>query len=345
MSFVVDSDDWRFDGWSAAELQSALEDLLERIDVTSRRNERVWIGEDLQTQSVFEQLDLWSLRGPGSPLQIDPEVWQELAAWLGRAAFYLDEIEWPPDFDNFEIGVDGEAPESHPDLAWAHHSVRAGRAVGCIGLRRQGSFETVSQQGRVMVHWILDETSHRAFWRSAIDVLGDSIAVVQELAPHAFPDTYFHRGVLGSLNSLVGGYLPFRKKIRQIFSVVDDWGAWIFTAAPPRILPTDEANNADGFPSNQLVQKRFQARGLEAAPEKPNVYSDKTCREARQITVEQEVQVGREIRVERETLYCEWHFKLEPHQNRIHVHAPVKTSGGRPVVGIVCDHLPLPGDH
>ena len=69
------------------------------------------------------------------------------------------------------------------------------------------------------------------------------------------------------------------------------------------------------------------------APENPDVYLDRRCREARQITI-----AGR-------TLFCEWHGKLEPHRNRVHVHPPVRESKDKLIIGIFDEHLPLPGQH
>jgi len=334
VSFVVDSLEWDFNGWTAADLASALDKLLDRLDVASERKETVWIGEDLQSRLVFGERDLWSLRSADSPLKIAPEIWQELAIWLGKLPYYADEEEWPPGFDALELTVDAGDPAGHPDLAWAHHNVRNGRPVACLGLRRTGTFNTTSSEGVATIHWVTDEPAHRAFWREAVDVLGDSPETLEVLAAHAFPDTWFQPGALNGLTQFVGGYWPLRAKVRKILEVLDDWGAWIFTAPPPHILPTDAIQPVVGLPTNRLIEKRFQARNLVAAPENPNVYLSRNCREAREVVLDGV------------TLYCEWHFKLEPHQNRIHVHGPSRGpkggSRGRAVVAIATDHLPLP---
>ena len=97
--------------------------------------------------------------------------------------------------------------------------------------------------------------------------------------------------------------------------VYDDWGRWAFAAAEGR-----------------AIAARFHEKGIVVAPENPDVGRDKRCREARERTLRAT------------TLYCEWHGKLEPDRNRVHVHGPVPASGGKMIVAIFDDHLPLPGD-
>jgi hypothetical protein len=53
---------------------------------------------------------------------------------------------------------------------------------------------------------------------------------------------------------------------------------------------------------------------------------------------------GEVLASEGRTLYCEWHYKFEPHINRAHVHPPIPESGGKMIIAIFRDHLPLPGD-
>lgn len=40
------------------------------------------------------------------------------------------------------------------------------------------------------------------------------------------------------------------------------------------------------------------------------------------------------------TFRCEWHSKIDPHQNRIHFYPADERSGGKIVVGLMVDHLP-----
>lgn len=331
MAFVVDSSEWQFDGWTAAQVVGAIERLLGRVHIARERSETVWIGEGLQTRLVLEDLDLWSLSSPDAPIHLPPEVCQELAAWLSSARRYLDD-EWPPGMEETVLRIGNDEPLENEDVAWAHHHVRGGHAVACLGLVRSGVYETTSRLGTANVQWVLDEAGHKDFWRTAIEVEGGDEATLEALSPHAFPDLYFHNGVWHGLQRLGGGYLAQRGEIKRYLRVLNDFGAWVFTCPPPALSPNETGADATtgGRPTNQVIERRFLGLNLNVAPEKPNVATDAACRTAREITIRTK------------TLYCEWHAKLEPHRNRIHIHAPVPESGNKVVIAIIDEHLPLP---
>lgn len=331
MAFVVDGAEWCFDGWSEGKIIEAIGKLLERIWIARDRQESVWIGDDLQTKRVLGDFDLWSLCSPDSPITLPVEIVQELTAWLGPAPRYLDD-EWPDGMVETTLVeiVPGAAAEN-ADVAWAHHHVIAGRPMACLGLTRSGLHETISSAGSAYVHWVLDETTHRAFWRSAIDIMGDNEGTLERIAPHAFPDLHFHNGVWRGLRRLAGGYLAVRSQIRRYLTVLDDHGRWAFTFPPPALSPGEAVEaEADARPTNQVIERRFRGLNLDMAPENPNVYADNQCRAAREIAIRDRL------------LYCEWHCKLEPHQNRLHIHAPIDETNGRVVIAIFDKHLPLP---
>lgn len=331
MAFVVNSAEWNFDGQNAASIAHKLDQLLERIAIIKERKELIWIGDDLQTRPIFAGLDLWSLYSPDSPISLPPEIWQELTSWLLTVPRYADEDWWPPGMEFTEIQIDGDAAEDNPDVAWAHHNVRAGRPVGCLGIDRSGQHQTKSIAGEVPVYWITDEASHRQFWRAAIVLEGDNEESLVRRAQNAFPDLYFPDRLWRGLSRLEGGYRPLRFAIRNLLSRLDDFGAWAFTFPPPALAFGEPAgDDPTKVPSKQIIERRFTGLHLDVAPENPNVRQDNDCRREREIDVR-----GR-------TIYCEWHVKLEPHRNRIHIHAPIPESNNKLIVAIICDHLLLP---
>jgi hypothetical protein len=331
MAFVIDGAEWRFDGWSADDVARAIDNLLDRVQTAHDRDEIVWIGDDLQTRPMLGELDLWSLRASEAPISLPQEIWQELSAWLLSAQRYFDEEEWPDSIEDIAIEVDG-ALEENPDLAWAHHNVRTGRAVACLGLSRLGPHETRSSRGSVTIHWVQNENSHRDFWRAAIAIEGDNENTLRRLAPHAYPDLHFFEDAWSGLNKLTGGYLALRSEVQRYLAVLDSFGSWVFTAPPPVISPEEITRpEHQGAPSNQIVERRFRGLGLDMAPEKPNVYANPKCRRAREVTINSK------------TLYCEWHGKLEPHRNRLHIHPAVPETNGKVIIAIFHEHLPLPG--
>lgn len=331
MAFVVDGSEWSFDGWSVEAIANAIGALLDRVWTAHERNETVWIGDDLQTRPVLRNLDLWSLFSAEAPI-LPAELGHELASWLGSASFYLDEDVWPDGGMETHIQVAANLAEDNADLAWAHHHVRSGRAVACLGLTRSGPHRTTSNQGNATVHWVQNEVTHRAFWRDAIEVEGDSEESLRRLAAHAFPDLYFHVDVWRGLGRFVGGYLAMRSHVRHYLAVLDDHGHWAFTFPPPALSRVETTEDEPKTrPTNQVIERRFLGLKLTMAPENPDVYANGRCRRAREIIIGEQ------------TLYCEWHGKLEPHQNRIYLHPPVPESNNKVVIAIFHEHLPLPG--
>lgn len=333
MSFVIDGSDWDFTGQSSEEIAKVLDRLLDRLAVAAERREIVWTGDDLQTRHVRGELDFWSLWSPAAGLDLPNELRQEMCAFLGRAPRYLDEKHWPAGLtEATAVAIADDIPQERQDVAWAHHSVREGRAVACLGIRRAGAFTTHSVLGEAVVHWVNDEAGHRRFFRDAIDVERNTPVTLERLAPHAFPDLHFLDGIWGSLGDFDGDYERVRKNLRKLLSGLDDHGRWIFTAPPPALSPTDPPGPPGKSPGNQLIEQRFKQLVWEIAPENPNVFAKRNCREAR------------ERPLGNRTLYLEWHAKLDRHINRVHIHPPVPESADRVVVGIFANHLPLPGD-
>jgi hypothetical protein len=303
VSFVIDGSEWKFDGWSADEIDTALGGLLERVTIARERQEQVWIGDDLQTRVVLGGLSIWELWAPACPVNLSPELRQEFAAMFGRTSLYLDEETWPEGMsEHTTVAISGSQQSENSDVAWAHHSVRSRRAVACLGLRRRGVHTTVTNSGSADLHWVVDEPGHRAFFRAAIDVEHDSEATLERFAPHAFPDLCFIDGIWRGLGDFAGGYLGIRERLRDLLAVLDDHGHWALTAPPPKIREEDEGPMGTGEPSVLLIQQRFKTYGIVLAPEASDVKDDTTCRLARE-----RVLGGR-------TLYCEWHAK-EPSTN------------------------------
>lgn len=331
MAFVVDGAEWNFNGWTKQQVVGAIETLVARVWIARDRDEVVWIGDDLQTRPVLGARDLWSLLSPDAPITLPSELGHELAAWLGSAPRYLDAEPWPDGILETLIQVGLLPAQQNSDQAWAHHNVRLGRSVACLSLKQSGPYNTVSQLGNAVVHWVADEATNRAFWRAAIDDEGGSAETLERLAPHAFPSLYFHTDVWQGLRSFAGGYHAARAELQRYLTSLDDHGAWAFTFPPPALAPGEAAGlDGNALPPNQLVERRFRGLNLDMAPESPDVRADGNCRRAR------EIGVGDRI------LYCEWHAKLEPHRNRIHVHPPVPESNGKVVIAKFHQHLPLP---
>jgi hypothetical protein len=330
MSFVVDGGEWKLDNIdSILEFVSAIESLVDLVATARERGEEVWIGDDLQSRPIIDGYDLWALRG--LKLGIAEEFWQELAAWLSQAQFYLDVEAWPQGFEHQDISIDGDPAIENADLAWVHHSVRGGTAMACLGLQRGGVHDTRSELGMAPVRWVIHEQDQMEFWRCEI-ARNDGAQIIERLAPHAYPDLYFREGVWRGLGEFAGGYRAVSSAVRRALSVLNDHGRWIFTTPPPALRPDEVVASVGERATNLVIEQRFSSYGLDVAPEALEVFQSGRCRRAREIELG-----GR-------TLYCEWHEKLERHQNRIYFHGPVQESKDRIVIGFFSRHLPLPGN-
>jgi hypothetical protein len=331
VTFIVNGADWRFDGEARTAVADALERFFDFAGTSRERGETMSFGDDFQTRPVLGTLTLWDLFGPDAGLHLPGEMRQELAAWLLSPHLYADD-DWPDGADEVEVGIADSAPTANADVAWAHHCVRAGRSVACFALREDAVVNTVTDAGGAVLHFVATEAGRRRFWREAIVLEGDSADSLRRNAAHAYPDVLFVEGVLANLEGLTGGYLALRGRVRAALAVLDDDGHWIFTCPPPVATRREDPPPPSAtLPPNHLIRVRFSHYGLDVAPENPDVQAHRRSREARETTL-----MGR-------TLYCEWHIKLEPHRNRVHLHRPVQESGDKVVVAMIHEHLPLPG--
>ena len=328
MTFIVNGADWRFDELSTEEIANKIDDFFEFVAISLEREETVWIGEDFQRRAMFGDSSLWEML---YELPFPEEMRHEMGAWLGRTNCYLDWDHWPYGADIIEVSVDAGENCENADVAWVHHCVRQGIAAACVTLNEGRQRETHTTFGSETVHFVKKDKDRKLSWRKSISLKGGSLACLKQYAPHAFPDIYFVDGVLCDLNTLGGGYLASRDRVQEALAKLNDWGKWVFSCPPPAMTPSeDQQENGNSRPPNQLITKRFSNWGLDVAPEKPNVKRDNNCRRVR------EADIGGLI------LYCEWHIKLEPYRNCIHIHPPVPESGEKAVVGMIKEHLPVP---
>jgi hypothetical protein len=340
VAFVIDSSEWNFNNLDAQSVSQKLEQLLERLDVASERGESVYVGDDLQSRCVSSTMDLWVFLNDDSMKSIDRGILEELSAFFNYVNYYEnDDSLWPTNFldqtvldkDNNKLGL---------DIAFIHFNILSGKPYGCISLSEEQNLETNSQFGRINIDMINDEKSHKNFWRTtALTLARDTAKNLEDLSPHMYPNLIFIEGVWNGINHFDGGYARVSQNLQKYLAGLDDFGAWIFTEPPPAVHPTDTVTKYTGSqPTNAIIVQRFSGIGLEMAPEKPDVFKNKRCREAREITFNPNPKNG-----QTDKLFCEWHGKFEKHINRIHIHPPVNASNGKIIIAIYNNHLPLPG--
>jgi hypothetical protein len=159
----------------------------------------------------------------------------------------------------------------------------------------------------------LTEPAHLAnLFRRAIFQEKVSEAEFATLAPLAFPDLAFVEGCLRGVRDLSCPLQDILETLMLHLSVLNDHGAAIFARK-----------------RGQGIEQGFQEHRVTIAPETGETMAKAKARRER------------ERAHEGETLVFEWHTKLQPHQNRIHVHPPTAKSGGWVIVGIIHEHLTL----
>lgn len=331
MSFVVNGADWNFNGMDPAEAEELIDRALAFIETSRDRAEEVSVGDDFQSRPMHGVATLWDLFSDASSYSLSRELSQELSAWLMRAPRYADTYDWPAGFEDANISIAGEPPIVNEDVAWVHYSIRSGVPTALLALRTSGVICTNTASGNADVHFVFEELCRTRFWRDMIILDGDRAESLFRFASRAYPDLHFVDGVLAGAEHLAGGYLASRQRVRHALEVLNDWGFWTFTCAPPALAPGEAPPpDPNANPTNHVIELRFTGFGVTAAPENPNVRGHRVSREARETVLS------------KRKLYCEWHIKLQLHQNRIHFHGPVPESGNKVVIGMIHEHLPLP---
>lgn len=329
MYFVLEESSWAWDGEEPAVLVERMEQLLDRIDEARERGERVAASRELLGQSVAG-IPLGELFWGSDGHVLTRDIRERLAPVFNSISFWDDD----EPFQEFEATIAGREVLS-PSAVYVHTRVSRGETMACLPLPGTwaGPCSVVVGERAELVHFVVDETTHRRFFRDAVAAHKLDVHAVEALAPHAFPDTRFIDGVWRDTRRFEGGYARAREALLGFLAILDDHGPWAFTDETGRLSPGEPISESGKrvAVTNALVERRFRGWGLEVAPENPDVGKDAVCRRARTRTLGSE------------QLYCEWHYKLERHINRVHIHGPTSASEGRVVVAIFTDHLPLPG--
>jgi hypothetical protein len=333
MRFVLEEASWAWDGADRGAYIERIEQLLDRLDTAHERDEPFAASSELLQQTILGTSTLADLLwDPSLALSLPHDVSERLVPHFSAMRYWDDETPWPL----FEVNIDGRDVLSL-SASLTHARVAAGQATACLPLPGSwsGPQEVTVNGIEARVHFVVNEASHRAFFRDALKVERVNEAGLEALAPHAFPSLFFLEGVWDGLRHFEGGYVRVREQLHKLLAVLDDHGAWVFTDDTGRLSPGEREPEKDAQRkpvTNRIIERRFMGLGLDVAPEKPDVYEDGKCRRAR------ERDLGER------TLYCEWHCKFEPHVNRAHLHGPTPDSEKKLIVAIFRDHLPLPGD-
>lgn len=220
------------------------------------------------------------------------------------------------EFVELEVVVAG-APWFAAAVAYAATETHGGKPVAVVTpafSSRTGRVSLRCGESDRALHFVSGEESRLEFVRGVIVKLIDEDEFVA-LTPSAFPRLYFVENVFNGLRLLSK---PLRDLIEDLvhhLSVLSDHGTEIFELR-----------------KHQLIEAEFQALGIHISPENTETLNDGACKRARTRSV-----AGVDH-------LFDWHTKLQPHVDRIHVHPGTAQTEGRVAVGVIHRHLPLPGD-
>jgi hypothetical protein len=173
----------------------------------------------------------------------------------------------------------------------------------------------LSAAGEQIVHFAPDEAAHVDFFRKVVEAPGCDIAKFETTAGHAYPNLAFVPGVFRGLRDLSRPFRDRRDEICRTLSIISDNVSAIFES-----------------PKEKAIAEALHSLGLDASTETRETILDGKCRTARERVFGAK------------TLVFDWHVKIDPFVDRIHLHPPIAESQWRPIVGIFHSHLPLPGD-
>lgn len=311
---VLDDLPWDDSEKSDIEIEEALEQLCDLLRQANDRDEAVAAHNSLHEIS-----------------RIGNETLEDLIARLGSRDLrvelrrYLSRIRTVGDDDlrcfEVEVVAYGNTAFLAPSVVLACQQVAAGYLTGCVTpacARRRGFVSIILHSNPLHapleVFFVSDSNSHVGLFRQAIVQEHVNITGFAALASFAFPDLVFVDGAIDGCRDLSR---PFINRIHELvkhLSILNDFGADIFS-----------------LKRAYEIERGFAAHGVIISRETTETIADGHCRRARE-----RIYQGK-------TLLFEWHTKIEPHIDRIHVHPPTEVSLGKVIVGIVSEHLPLPG--
>lgn len=323
--FVIEESSWQHEAVDRVSYVERIEQWLDSLDRAWERQEGACASHVLLTVEVFNQTLADVFWSGGLPW----EVQERITTHFNRMNYWDDEGE----YQKWDARVGGLSLEFAPSLAYTHRRVSDGDLVACLPLpgRWRGRIEVGDASDLALVHFVVDDATHRDFFRHGIELQKLDLASIENLVPHAYPSTRFLDHTWRDARDFEGGYARVRESLLAFLAMFDDHAGWIHRDESGRIHPSESADDVKRVPvTRHLIEQRFRGFGYEVAPESPEVASDSKCRRAR------ERDVGGRI------IYCEWHYKIQRHTNRVHFHGPIPESDDLPIIAIFCQHLPLP---
>lgn len=301
--FLVDDASLRMPDGAVEDVEDSLDNLSDNLQAARDEHEPVGILSGYDTIESAPGVPLWELLN-SERISRDCRV---------RAYRLLDKCGRFDADDDFivdpEVRVGSSEVESFA-MATIAGFVRTNVAVGALHLWSYcgGGAVTVHDSAGQVEVFVLEHLPDRPkFYRTVFSVEDTPEGEFFEVARRAYPDLRFADGL--SFGRFDGSYVDLRDTVVAHLSAINDNFKAVLT-------------EAHGL-SDEVSARLGIAISIEGS-----------ARQSEHLMAE------RDVEYRGETYRCEWHSKLEPHRNRIHLHPGDEGTDHCVLVGLFVDHLP-----
>ncbi|WP_158625854.1 hypothetical protein [Corallococcus carmarthensis] len=316
MRFVLDDAAWSPAELSKQDLEESLDSLTDRLQVIRERSEGVSLYDGIWDIALVGPDTLTSLLyDAANPRNLHRDVRRRLSRQIDQISNHTFGDKSLPEFTAMIAGK----PLLAPSAVYAWKNIEHNKNIACVTPRssgRIGALPVSLTEGPLLdVHYVNNNSSHLSFFRSLISAENADGTTFAQFAKSAFPALHFAENAWRGLRDLSRPFRERREEITHHLSVLNDHGARIFA-----------------LQEHRHIEKEFHALGISISTETKETIDDNYYCSFRKMEYASEI------------LVFDWHTKIEPHIDRIHIHPGTKSSEGRVIIGIFTRHLPLPGD-
>lgn len=319
--FVLDESSWVAATEAGPEaLSSAVDRLVERLDVARERNEGVVKHQNYYDANLGNGVQLYSaLFETNCPVQFEHDLATQFRLALDQANDFEDS-----DLVSYDAELAGSVRFA-PGVAWAHGRCAQGHQTAVLPLplpeAMRGGVPVGVAGTTTTVFFVTEESEHIGFFRAVIRLEKADKGMFECLAPSAFPALDWADRVWDGLNDFSRPYIAVRDQLIRALGGLSDDGATCFHDHRDR--------DRDELPNVLSARIGFTTSDENGATKrhKPS-------------------ELDRTRRHEGTNKVFWWHVKLRPHVDRIYFLYEPPSAGlrcGRVIVGIFKDHCILPG--
>ncbi|GAA1880725.1 hypothetical protein [Lapillicoccus jejuensis] len=302
--FFLDEDGFAFTDEHPESLQATLEIFIDLLDEVERSGTVLaWDGIwDIQARSGRTLATLLFV-----PSEIDRDIRRLLGARFDKIQKYDETLN--PSLTSI---CNGQSTGISPGISICAEKRRSGRAACCVTTNQSGRIGDVEISDgagdAILAPFLVQADQVPDFWRFALDVERAPNIEIHEVACWAFPQLTFAPGVWRQVRRFVGPAETSRRLLLQNLAGLNDHAPSVWR---------------EEVQSHVIAARMKVLAGVDCSLESPNTHNNSAAMREREVDFD-----GRIV-------MCEWHAKLEPHQNRVHF----KVQDDRVYVGIFTDHL------